>query len=127
MTADRMRIFIRDCRVNLAIGHYDHEMRRTQPVLITVECDMNLTRRYDDIKENDLASVYNYRPLYQFLRDDLTKMGHIHLLESAAEKIIDFCMTDPRIITARVRIEKTAIFPDAAGAGVDMQRTRTQA
>jgi len=122
--SDTIRLFIRDCRVNLNIGLYDSEMHRTQPILINIECEADLSRRYDNIKENDLSAVINYRPLYQFIRDELPKLGHIYLLESAAEKIADFCFQDARIKMAHIRLEKTAIFPDAAGAGIEIRRSR---
>jgi dihydroneopterin aldolase len=87
-------------------------------------CEARLTRHYDDIAEKDLTEVINYRPLYHYIRDELTKAGHIYLLESAAEKIVDFCFRDARIEKASVRIEKTAIFSDAAGAGIEIIRKR---
>jgi len=125
MTDDLIRIFIRDCRIDLNIGFYESEQRRTQPVIINVECEARLTRRYDDIAEKDLSAVINYKPIHHFISEELTKAGHIYLLESAAEKIIDCCFCDPRIQRASVRIEKTTVFPDAAGAGVEMERTRS--
>jgi 7,8-dihydroneopterin aldolase/epimerase/oxygenase len=124
MSSDTILLFIRDCRVNLNIGLYDAELQRTQPVVINIECEASLTRRYDDISEKDITQVINYRPLYQYLREELIQMGHIYLLESAAEKIADFCFRDSRVKTARIRIEKTAIFPDAAGAGIEIYRKR---
>ena len=124
-TNDTLRLFIHDCRVDLNIGLYDEEKARTQPVLINVECETQATRRYDDIAEKDLTQVIDYAPFYHFIRHELPLMGHIYLLESAAEQIASFCLRDPRVQQVRVRVEKTSIFPDAAGAGIELIRTRT--
>ncbi len=122
--SDGIKLIIRDLRVDLRIGHCETEQDKTQPLLINIECLASLSRRYDDIRENDLSEVINYRPVYEFVCHELTQMGHIFLLESAAEKILDFCFHDPRITTATVRIEKTTIFTHAASGGIEMQRTR---
>jgi dihydroneopterin aldolase len=123
--SDGIKLIIRDLRVDLRIGHCKSEQGKTQPILINIECMASLIRRYDDIRENDLSAVINYRPVYEFIHDELMQMGHIFLLESAAEKILDFCFRDPRITTASVRMEKTTIFPDAASGGIEMKRTRS--
>jgi dihydroneopterin aldolase len=51
-------------------------------------------------------------------------MGHIHLLETLAEQIINFCFRDIRVQKVRARLEKSGIFPAAAGAGIEVSRTR---
>lgn len=124
MTGDRLRLFLRDCRVELRIGINANEQTRTQPVTISVECEMAAHRRFDDIGENALADTMDYSKIHSFLREELPRMGHICLVESAAEKIAAFCLGDPRVVSVRVRVEKTAVYPDAAGAGVELLRMR---
>jgi dihydroneopterin aldolase len=121
---DTVRIFIRDCRVALSVGIYDSEKQATQPVIISVEMEAALPHHYQDKNEKKLDRVIDYERVYHFIQNDLPKLGHIHLLESAAEQIIDFCFRDPRVRKAQVRLEKTEIFSNAAGAGIDMTRTR---
>ena len=121
---DRIHVFIHDCHVQLNVGLYESEFDRTQPVTINVECEAKLNRRYDDIGEKELSHVINYRPLYEFITGELLQMGHIYLLESVAEKIADFCFRDARILKARIRLEKTSIFPSATGGGIEIIRTR---
>jgi dihydroneopterin aldolase len=125
MTEDTVSVYIRDCRVDLRVGADKREQDgKTQPVLINLECAARLGRRYDDINERSLNGVIDYKPFYHFIRVTLPAMGHIYLLESAAEQIAAFCFRDPRIESVRVRIEKTAIFDHAAGGGVELIRVR---
>jgi dihydroneopterin aldolase len=123
-TDDRIRIFVHDCRVPLNVGLYESEIGHPQPVLINVECEAHLSRRYDDIADKELSHVINYQPLYEFITTELVQMGHIYLLESVADTIASFCFRDARIIKARIRLEKTSIFPGAAGGGIEIVRTR---
>ena len=121
---DRVRVFVRECRVDLRVGIYESEAQAPQPVHITVECEGAPPHHYHDRTENRLARVIDYEPLYKFMCEELPKQGHIYLLETAAEQIISFCFRDPRVREVLVRIEKTGVFPHAAGAGVELRRTR---
>lgn len=119
------RIFIRDCRVDLHIGLNHGEHGAPQQVVISVDADYAPDASFPDIRENSRARIIDYSAIYTFITRDLPAMGHIFLLESAAQQILDFCFSDPHVRTAGVRIEKTAIFTNAAGAGVEMRRTRS--
>jgi dihydroneopterin aldolase len=123
---DRVRVFVRDCKVELRVGIYESEQQTPQPVLITVECEAALPHHYHDLAESKLARVIDYEPLYRFMREELPKLGHIYLLETAAEQIVSFCFRDPRVREVSVRIEKSDVFPDAAGAGVEIRRARPE-
>ena len=124
-TSDILRLFIRDCRVDLMIGLHEEERRKPQPVIVNVECESCLTHRYDDLAEESLDRVIDYAPFYRFIRDELPLMGPICLLESAAEKIASFFLRDERVQKVRVRIEKTSIFPHAAGVGIELVRIKS--
>ena len=124
MNDDKSSVFLRDCRAQLFVGVYDHERHAPQNVLVSVEAEMALTERFDDVGEKSTARVVSYEMLYDFVRSELPKMGHIYLLESVAESIITFCFRDPRILSVTVRLEKPDIFP-AASAGISMTRRRT--
>lgn len=121
---DKLSIFIRECRVQLPVGIYAQEMKAAQPVLVTVELQTSRLSHYDDKKERALDRVMDYERVYNFLQNDLPKLGHIYLLESIADAVIDFCFQDHLVENARVRLEKTDIFPAAAGAGVEIMRYR---
>jgi 7,8-dihydroneopterin aldolase/epimerase/oxygenase len=121
---DSIRVFIRDCRVDLRVGIYESEMQAPQPVVITVEIGGSLPHHYQDLAEKKLDRVLDYEQIYNFICQELPKLGHIYLLETVAEQIINFCFQDIRVQHAQIRIEKTGIFPDAAGGGIQINRTR---
>ena len=121
---DTIRVFLRECQVILSVGVYQDEMKTPQPVVITVELEAALPHHYQDRAEKKLNRVIDYEAIYSFIQKELPQMGHIYLLESIAEQIFDFCFRDVRVRKARVRLEKTAVFPAAAGAGIDITRSR---
>ena len=51
--------------------------------------------------------------------------GHINLVETMAEEIAKFCLSDSRVISVKVRVEKPDIIADAAGVGVEIERYQT--
>jgi dihydroneopterin aldolase len=123
-THDTIRVFLRDIRVDMAVGIYQHEMKNAQPVVVSVELEAALPHHYQDRSEKKLDRVIDYEPIYNFIQSELPKMGHIYLLETLAEQIIDFCFREIRVKRVQVRLEKTAVFPHAAAAGIEVTRTR---
>ena len=123
-TNDTILVYVRDCIVPLYVGVYDHEKPQPQPVVVHIEASANLTRRYDDLKSGNVASVIDYERLYKFVTGVLPTQGHVPLLESVAERIIAFCFEDPRIERVRVRLDKPQAFKGTALAGIEMQRSR---
>ena len=120
-----MLIFLRDCAVDLRVGVYESEMQAAQPVLINVTMEAPLPHHYDDTTERNLDRVVSYEVVRNFIVNDLTRSGHIGLLETAAEKIADFCLSDGRVTCVHVRIEKTAVFVESKGAGIELVRRRS--
>ena len=49
--------------------------------------------------------------------------GHVRLAETLAERIAAACFEDPRVRTARVRVEKLHALTDAESVGVEIERT----
>ena len=48
--------------------------------------------------------------------------GHVNLAETLAERIAEMCLEDRRVLSARVRVEKLDVFPEAASVGVEIER-----
>ncbi len=120
---DSIRVFLRDCKVELRVGVYPAEMEKPQTVIVNVEAEAALPHHYQDLKERALDRVIDYDPLYGFICIELPKMGHIPLLETVAEQIIAFCFRDVRIQKVRIRLEKPQIYNNA-GAGIEVYRVR---
>ena len=45
-----------------------------------------------------------------------------NLVETLAERLAGICLQDPRVRSARVRVEKLDVFADAVSVGVEIER-----
>lgn len=118
--AVRLRhVFIRDLEILARIGIHGREKGTEQPVRINVD----LTVQDTPVDDNRLDSVVDYEAITKSIRALLAR-GHINLSETAAERIAVLCLEDPRVIRARVRVEKTYALPGATSAGVEIERVR---
>ena len=57
--------------------------------------------------------------------DEIIKRGHVNLVETLAERIIDMCLNQENVISARVRIEKLDVLENAESVGVEVERFNT--
>jgi dihydroneopterin aldolase len=104
--AGRQRI-----RINLDLSVHDDGARATSPAAPTVGVDQ-------------LSRVVDYEVLANAVRA-IVDAGHVRLVETLAERVAEACLVDLRVISARVRVEKLDIFPDAFSAGVEIERRRS--
>ena len=112
-------IFVRDLELEIEIGYYGHEKGRRQRTRINLDLSV-LDTPADD---HDLATVVDYVAAVDRIRAH-TQSGHVHLVETLAERIAAVCLQDERVLKARVRVDKLEAIPDAASAGVEIERTR---
>jgi dihydroneopterin aldolase len=118
-------VFVRDMILTASIGIYPHEHRDPQRVRINVDLAVD-----DDtalaglmVGADELNRVVNYEKIVTIVRA-IVGSGHTRLVETMAERIAEACLADSRVRTARIRVEKLDIFPDAFSAGVEVQRQR---
>ena len=114
----RDRIFVRGLVLPVAIGVYDEEQGVTQKVSFTVEATIaaGVTSQRDAI-----AEVPSYDDLVGAVRAVVAD-GHINLVETMAERIAERCLSDKRIASVLVRVEKLERGP--ASVGVEIVRPR---
>lgn len=111
-------VFIRDLLLNSFIGVYKHEHQKQQRIRI----NLDLAVREDIPVSNDsLEEVVSYEDVVDGIRK-MVDSGHVNLVETLADRIAEMCLEDKRVRTARVRIEKLDVFPDAESAGVEIER-----
>jgi dihydroneopterin aldolase len=113
-------VFIRNLEVLAQIGVYGHEQGKLQPVRINVDLAV------EDViaVEDKLEKVVDYATIEQAIRT-LIAAGHINLAETLAERIAEASFSDPRVKSARVRVEKLHALPGAESAGVEIERERS--
>lgn len=112
-------VFIRNLEVLAQIGIHGHERGKPQPVRINVDLAVEDAAAIED----RLDSVVDYEAITGKIRG-LVAAGHINLAETLAERIAQTCFADPRVKTARVRVEKLHALPGAESAGVEIERER---
>jgi dihydroneopterin aldolase len=112
-------VFIRNLEVLAQIGVYGHEQGKLQPVRINVDLAVADVIAVED----KLEKVVDYASIEQRIRAIIAK-GHINLAETLAERIAETSFADPRVKSARVRVEKLHALPGAESAGVEIERER---
>ncbi len=111
------RMFIRDLILDCWIGIHHPERDADQRVRINIDLTLSDDRPIDD----SIANVINYDDVVAGVKT-IIDSGHINLVETLADRIGDFCMEDPRVLAARVRVEKLDAIAQAASAGVEIER-----
>lgn len=111
-------VFVRDLVLPAMIGIHAHEKKGRQRVRI----NMDLAVREGEIElEDDLRNVVCYEKLVDGVKL-IVEQGHVGLVETMAESVADMCLLDPRVRSARVRVEKLDIFDNAESVGVEIER-----
>ena len=115
-------IFLNDFTLQANVGVYKHEKEKTQPIKINVIAKVRNPKRIND---NNLQSVVCYNQISKKIKK-IIKSGHTILLEKLAEKIIQECFKNKRIETMKIRLEKPEAIEGAAGAGIEVERSRIE-
>jgi dihydroneopterin aldolase len=114
-----LKVFVRELTIDAEVGVHADEYGRRQPLLIDVELDVVPPASCEHI-----ADTVNYETVVAHAHA-LASEGHCKLIEAFAERLARACLDDPRVVAARVRIQKPqALAPDAAAAGVELTLTR---
>jgi dihydroneopterin aldolase len=111
-------VFIRDLVLACSVGVHRYE--RVTPQRVRINVDLGVRDEGADLGD-DLANVVCYEKIANGVRA-IVRDGHIGLVETMAESIAAMCLVDSRVHSARVRVEKLDVFPDAASAGVEIER-----
>ena len=123
VAAGLRHVFLRDLLLQASVGIYPHEHAARQRVRINI--DLGVTDETAAaglaVGPDELSRVVDYEKVAHQARTIVTA-GHTRLVETLAERIAESCLTDPRVRTVRVRVEKLDIFADAVSAGVEIER-----
>lgn len=114
------RIFVRGLSVQASIGVHPHEYESTQPIIIDLELDMG---NMPPPKRDKLAETLDYGIVAQ-KAEEIALEAHVQLVETLAERIATWCLTDPRVQACAVRIAKPQALLKADIAGVEVVRRR---
>ena len=113
---------IRRLLVDMFIGVHEHEKQTKQRVAIDVELEL------DYPAEGFSKGIYKNVGCYETLVDrikNLSKEGHVVLVETFADKIADIALDDERVISAAIRVEKLDVFSDCEAVGATIKKSRS--
>lgn len=117
--AARIRhVFVRDLECRALIGIYQHEKVKAQRLIINIDLSVK-----EGSGDDDISHVVSYEVVVKKV-EAIIAAGHINLVETLCEKIARSCLTDKRVLAARVRVEKPDIIANARSVGVEIERGR---
>lgn len=118
-------VFLRDMVLPARIGVHPHERTQSQRIQINIDLavaeDQTPWPTEPMTVAEELARVVDYEAIANRVRAIVAER-HVRLVETLAERLADTCLIDPRVRVVRVRVEKLDVFPDAASAGVEIER-----
>ena len=115
------KILINELILNLKLGYYDFEKKKSQKIKFSLEID------YEDKKptnDKDIKSIVNYGTVVKLITK-LVKKKHYNFLESLAEAVFDELFKDKRIGKIMLKIEKLEIFKDCSSVGIQITKKRS--
>lgn len=117
--AARLRhVFVRDLDLKALLGIYDHEKVKAQRIVVNIDLSVQ-----EGSGDDDIGHVVSYEIIVKKVEAIIAE-GHINLVETLCERIASSCLTDKRVMAARVRVEKPDIIPNARSVGVEIERVR---
>lgn len=117
--AERYRVFVRDLVVPCSIGIYPREKGLRRRVRVNAELVVA-----DSISgRDDFAEAVNYETVVAGIKG-IAEAGHINLVETLADRIATLCLTDPRVASVRIVVEKLDVYPETESVGVLLERRR---
>ena len=116
------RIEIRDLLLRGILGINPEEREKAQDILInlTLFADLRPAGLTDDI-----ADAANYRTITKRIIEHVERVGRF-TVEALAADIAALCLQDPRVLRARVRVEKPGALRFARSVGVEIERSRDE-
>lgn len=111
------RIFVHDFVLPVRIGAFDREQDKPQQVRFNIDaCIARPTRTPERLHE-----VFSYDLITEGIRA-IVAQGHLHLVETLAERIAAMVLAHPQVLSVTVRVEKLEVGPGSVG----VQITRTK-
>ena len=112
------RMFLRDLELIASVGVHPQEKIRPQRIRVSIELRV---RPRAAGSEDTLESVLSYEDVANAVRG-IVSQGHVHLIETLAERIAQSCLSHTEVEWVQVRIEKPDVFPDVATVGIEIER-----
>ena len=113
-------VFVKDLTLDALMGIYEIEKQKPQRIIVNI--DLSVQEQPGPLPD-DISHVVSYEIVAKKVEAIVAK-GHINLVETMAEKFAEACLTDKRVLSVRVRVEKPDIIPNARSVGVEIERVQ---
>ena len=113
-------IHLRRVKTHCVLGVHPAERGKERPVWmdISLECDVRRAARSDQ-----LADTLDYESI-EAVVVAAAKRGRFRLVEALAESVAAVCLAHPRVLAARVVVEKPKALPLTQSVAVEILRRR---
>lgn len=115
------RLFLKAFEINMNIGVHEFEKKGEQRVVINV--DLYVPLQNNTPSQDDLSEVVDYDFMRQTIAD-IIAIGHIHLQETLCDEIVKRMLAHPLVYATRVSTEKSDVYPDCEGVGVEVFKSK---
>jgi dihydroneopterin aldolase/D-erythro-7,8-dihydroneopterin triphosphate epimerase len=114
------RIYIRDltCRCIVGINAEERTNRQDVIVNVVIEADLRAACTSDRISD-----TIDYKAMKIAILNAVEQSQYF-LVERLAERVADICLADPRVLSARVTIDKPGALRFARSVAIEVNRHR---
>lgn len=114
------QVIIRDLVARGIIGIEPWEREKEQEILINITLFADLSRAGET---DDIADCINYRTITKKAQAH-AEAAHRLTVEALANDLARICLEEPRVLKARVRVEKPGAVRFTRSVGVEIERIR---
>lgn len=116
---EQNRIFLKDMVVDMGIGVFAEEKGRVQRVRLNI---IVVPTKWPDESRDDISDTVSYDEIKK-IAEGHAQGGHIHLVETLAERIARDCLNTLPLRRITVRVEKLDIYENVI-PGVEIIREK---
>jgi dihydroneopterin aldolase len=112
-------VFINNLETYGILGIHAHEQRKPQRIRVSAKLSVNITNASE---HDDILLTVNYSTLAKKIIDHINN-NQYYTIEALIEALAAEILSDERIKTIWLRIEKPDAVPDADSVGVEIVRS----
>lgn len=114
-------IRVKNLSVQTFIGFNPEELVNKQEVIINIEVEVEVPQTAMETDEPE--GIYDYKTLTKQVIS-LVENGRNKLLEVLTQKILDFILSDSRVIRAKVEVDKPGALRFAESVSIELEAKR---
>lgn len=119
-SATTQTLFIQDLELEMSIGVLENEKQAKQKVFVSAEL---VVEPNQDWRADDIKNVVSYADIVEQIKE-IAAEGHINLVETFAEKIIERCFDNSQIQEISITVEKPDVIKEVKTVGVNITKSR---